>query len=216
MSSRQDHPDLSASLLDAERQAVRRLLATQVQSAEALQAHDCEVGALSDRRSAVPVLEAGAETGRAKTPGALAEIVKSVAVSVAERAKSYRPKRKRILWTSLVLILLLYPFFVLGCALVIVTMVASAYLLWGGDTFWRRVIAGYQRVQQCWPGTARQIKVRAFVLSKKWDRFLAVLPDRLADQLRGPDLRQIIAADARHDVVMSDRLTRLDDRGARS
>lgn len=130
--------------------------------------------------------------------------------SMLTRACRYRPERKSILWTSLVLMLLLQPFFVFGWSLAVVCFVVALYYFMGADTFWRRVIDGYRKAHRYWPQTARQAKLRAYVFAKKWDRFLNRLPDGMSDQFRVPDLRDVLAADAAHDAAMSDRLTRMD------
>lgn len=122
---------------------------------------------------------------------------------------AYRPDRKNILWTSLVLMLLLQPFFVLGWSLFFLGSVLLCFYVMGGDRFWRRVISMYQALQYRQPKLARAIKVRSYVLAKRWDSLLRHLPDGLATALRSPDLRNVIAADARHEAAVVDRLARL-------
>lgn len=133
-----------------------------------------------------------------------------VARLLLARARRYRPESKRILWTSLVLMLLLQPFFVFGWSLAIIACVFALYYFMGADAFWRRVIDGYRRYHSRFPEIARQAKLRAYVVAKRWDRFLNRLPVAVSDQLRVPDLRHVMAADAAHEAAMSDRLTRID------
>ena len=129
---------------------------------------------------------------------------------VMHRMLAYRPDRKAILWTSLVLLLLLQPFFVVGWALFIVAVLVSVLLFLGADTFWRRVISAYGFYAARFPQAARVLKLRAYVVNRKWERLLRWLPAALADQLRCPNLREIIAADVRHVAAMDSRLSRLE------
>lgn len=124
-------------------------------------------------------------------------------------AKTYRPKRKVIMGTSGALIVLLYPVAVMGWLLVIGILCLALYLIIGQERFWRGIIALFQAYAKKRPGRARVLKVRAYLVAKRWDRAVDWLPDGLADVLRAPDLRAIVAADARHDAVLSDRLGRL-------
>lgn len=130
--------------------------------------------------------------------------------TVMARVKAYDPDAKTIVWTSVVLMLLLQPVFVLGWSLALIAMVLAVYWLIGGDQFWRRVIRAYELAEPRWPVAARQAKLRGYAAAKKWDRLLSRLPVAVSDRLRVPDLRDVIAADAAHDAVMSDRLTRLE------
>ena len=125
------------------------------------------------------------------------------------RIKTYRPERKRILLTSLVLLLLLKPFFVIGWTAVGFIAVVLTFAILGADAFWRKVIDLYRLFARRKPAAARQLKIRAYLVARKWDRILQLAPAGLADQLRPPDLRDIVAADARHETAMQDRLQKI-------
>lgn len=133
----------------------------------------------------------------------------AVGAAVLSRIKAYRPDRKGIAWTSLVLLLLLHPLLVIGSSLAVMSVIILCYVVVGGDVFWRRVIRLFETLERRVPSLARQIKLRAYAFGKKWDRALARLPDPISDSLRGPDLRRVIAAEAHHDAVLTDRLSRL-------
>ena len=126
------------------------------------------------------------------------------------KVMSYRPDRKAILWTSLVLLLLLRPGLVFGWSLVAVLSLLLVYLFMGPDRFWRWVIVRFQRFARRHPEAARRLKCRAYVLARKWDSLLAWAPQGFADQFRSPDLREIIVADRRHAAIMAERLTQLE------
>ena len=145
----------------------------------------------------------------AKQPSRLAAMTKQLFRWAWERIKTYRPERKRILVTSLVLLLILKPFFVIGWTAVFVMAVVICFAVMGADAFWRKVIDMYQGFARRWPAHARVLKLRSYVLARKWDRLLGYLPAGLADQMRPPDLRDVIAADARHSSAMQDRLQRM-------
>jgi hypothetical protein len=126
-----------------------------------------------------------------------------------ERAKTYDPDTKTILRTSLVLLLILRPFLVIGWTLFAAFVVILTYLFMGPDQFWRQIIALHRAFARRRPEAARVLKLRAYVIARKWDSLLCWVPQGLADMLRSPDLRELIAADARHDEAMAKRLGRL-------
>ena len=195
--------------LDADLLAVRKVIEDNGDDVVSTARGETNTRADLRGRAALPPLEETAEPPGRSSGRSVKQLVRAGCHAAYLRAKAYRPERKRILWTSLVLMLLLQPFFVIGWSLFCVGLVVALYLLWGGNVFWRRLIAIYQKAAHRWPEPARHIKLRAYVMGKKWDWILDRVPDRIADQLRGPDLRRIIAADAQHDAVMSERLTRL-------
>lgn len=121
----------------------------------------------------------------------------------------YRPDRTRVLVTSLVLLLLLKPYFVIGWAAAVVTGVVVCYVVWGSDVFWWRVLSGYRWMKRRFPRSARRLRVRGYVLAKRWNRGVRRLPPPLANALKSPDLRAMAAADAAHHAVLSARLSRL-------
>lgn len=143
-------------------------------------------------------------------------VLKAGYTAARVRIRSYRPETKRILWTALVLMLLLQPFFVLGWSLALCASVCALYWYLGADEFCRRIIDLYRRGERRAPHMARQVKLRAYVVAKKWDYILLRLPEVMANRLRLPDLRDVLAADAAHSEIMSDRLTRLDRDAAAS
>jgi hypothetical protein len=159
----------------------------------------------------LPQLAGEAENHPGDRPGTFTQFVRAAATAGVQSIASYRPERGRIVRTSLVLMLLLQPLLVLGWSLAAAAGVAIYYLSVGGDAFWRKVISIYRWMQTRWPEMARRIKLRAFVIGRRWDRVLLELPSGLADQLRPPDLRQMMAADARHDAALAERLGRLHD-----
>jgi hypothetical protein len=123
--------------------------------------------------------------------------------------KSYRPQRKSILLTSAVLLLILQPRFVLGWLAFAVVLLLACYLLLGADAFWRKAVGLFAVIERYQPKAARRWKLRAYAFSKRWDRHLKKLPDPIADKLRLPDLRGLLAADDRHQAVLDARLSRL-------
>ena len=127
-----------------------------------------------------------------------------------EKVTSYRPDRKSIFWTSLVLLVLLRPGLVFGWSLVAALSLLLFYLFMGPDRFWRWVIARFRRFARRRPEAARRLKCRAYVLARKWDSWLTWAPQGFADQFRSPDLREMIVADQRHAEIMAERLTQLE------
>lgn len=131
-------------------------------------------------------------------------------ISVARgRVMGYRPDRKAVLLTSLVLLLLLKPGLVFGSILAALFAVFACYFLMGAEQFWRKILAVHAWMARRWPVTARVVKLRAYVLARKWDAKVAYLPQGLADMLYSPDLRAMLAADARREDVVAERLERL-------
>ena len=216
------HPKEENGVLnDADIQAVRTLIAENATDASAprvgaLEARSTVASKLEDlltsRRAGVaqfPELAGQAETVCEKSTGKFKRFARDAAHASLQSIKSYRPERRRIFWTSLILMLLLQPFLILGWSLAAGAAVLIYYLSVGGDAFWCKVLSVYSWMQKRWPDTARKIKLRAFVLGRRWDRVLLELPAGLADHLRPPDLRQMMAADAQHDAALNDRLSRL-------
>jgi hypothetical protein len=132
-----------------------------------------------------------------------------VSVRLLRRALAYRPERRSVLLTASVLLVLLRPGLVLAALLLCGILVAACYCSLGADAFWRRLLGLHQAWARRQPEPARRAWLRAMLLSRKWERLIARWPDRLADRLRPPDLRGLLAADARHHAALSDRLGRL-------
>lgn len=120
-----------------------------------------------------------------------------------------RQRRRWVLLALLVVFALVRPGLVFGSLVVSVILLASMRIAMGAEVFWRRVLAFYAVVETHRPGLARKIKLRAFVLSKKWQRLLDRLPEAVSDPFRPPDLVAIMAADARYDEVLAARLNQL-------
>lgn len=214
---------------DAELQAIRSLVqvnktevavraTTEVasQAASPTQSTRQEATALPNpaARKMLPPVSASEDTGAVDTedaPGKATIVLRRASAWALHQIKTYRPIRKNILWTSLVLLLLLKPFMVIGWTITLIVTVCVVFFALGADTFWRKVISLYQGYRRRYPEAARVLKVRSYAMAKKWDRLLNRLPDRMADVLRVPDLRALVKADARHDAALSDRLTRLRD-----
>ncbi|QJF50167.1 hypothetical protein [Roseobacter ponti] len=125
------------------------------------------------------------------------------------RVRAYRPERRAVLVTSAVLLLLLQPVFVIGWGVLLGILFVAFYLIVGEERFWKGVISQFRRYARRRPDAARRLKVRAWVLSRRWDRYTGILPDAVADMLRSPDLRAMIVADQKHAAALSERLNRL-------
>jgi hypothetical protein len=125
------------------------------------------------------------------------------------KIKTYRPNRRAIVWTSVILLLLLHPVAFVGWTLVAAIFLLAGYLMVGEDAFWRGVISMHGRYARVSPEAARRLRVQARLFARRWDRGLHWLPDRMADSLRAPDVRSLVVADARHEAAMLDRLRRL-------
>ncbi len=122
---------------------------------------------------------------------------------------SYRPERKKILLTSLVLLLILQPMWIVVPTLLCAIALAIAYHNMGSDGFWQRVVTLFRHWETRQPDKARVARLRAALWARKWDRLLAKLPGDWALHWRAPDLKAIAAAEAKHDAALTDRLTRL-------
>ncbi|WP_295314855.1 hypothetical protein [Roseobacter sp.] len=131
------------------------------------------------------------------------------------RIRAYRPERRAILVTSAVLMLLLQPVFVIGWGVLFGILFVAFYLIVGEERFWKGVISQFRRYARRHPDAARRLKLRAWVLSRRWDRYTAILPDAAADMLRSPDLRAMIVADQKHAAALSERLNRLNHEPSR-
>lgn len=213
----QEKTSKTVELTDTDLLAVRRIMAdgahiepTDRKGQAASGRHNAEMEKPAPRgQKRLPHLAQLVDSGQASREKSTRALISSVCRAVLARIRTYHPERKRILHTSLVLMLLLQPFFVIGWTFFLLGLVVALYVFWGGDLFWRRLIALYQKAERRWPEPARRLKLKAYVAGKKWDGILDRIPERLADPLRGPDLRRIATADAAHDAILSERLTRL-------
>ena len=127
------------------------------------------------------------------------------------RLKSYQPDRTNIFWTSIVLLGLLKPALVFGTMLGLLALCLVVRTCYGPEAFWLRVVSLHKTVARFAPDTARIVKLRAYAGAKRWDRFLSRGPAVLFDAFSSPDLRSLSAAEARHDAIVMDRLSRLDE-----
>ena len=153
-----------------------------------------------------PLSNAAAETPEENVVAWKAVQIGSRAV---EAVRNYRPESKLILRTSLILLLLLQPFFILGSMLVTVLLTFACYFYAGSDRFWRKIIRAYGALAKRQPDIARSLKLRAYVISRQWDSIVGHLPERIADAWRSPDLRSLVRADENHARAMNKRLDRL-------
>lgn len=200
---------------DADLEAVRKVIAgcaddAPPQTTERTEAEDASLAAGEGRgKWRFPQLKKAPDSEQALPLNGQTGVVASACRTALSRMKTYRPERKRILRTSLVLMLLLQPFFVIGWTVFLIGLVVALYVFWGGDVFWRKLIAVYQAAERKWPAPARQLKIRSYVISKRWNSLQDRIPQQVADRLRGPDLRQLAMADAQHEAILSERLGRL-------
>lgn len=155
------------------------------------------------QRSAAPKAEPAPTPA---SPGLAARM----AQAAVRKMRSYRPRTKIILGTSFVLLLLLHPGATIGWLLFALIFLVALYLIVGEDRFCRAVAALHGRYARVSPGAARRLRVRAQLAARKWNRWVLVLPQGLADSLQAPDVRALVMAEARHDAVLTERLGRLD------
>lgn len=223
------NPDSAPAATDAELEAIRNLMGTVAAApapatpevAQGLPKPVAEVApqepvaTIKQRQARAPSQTAPQQSPSQpaattpKPPSRAAVLARQAFFFCLARIKAYRPERKRILLTSLVLMLLLKPFFVIGWTTVAIMAVVVTFAIMGADEFWRKVVELYQRFARWRPDTARVLKLRAYVWARKWNRLLRFVPDGLADQMRPPDLRELMVADAKHASAMQDRLQRL-------
>ena len=165
------------------------------------------------KRVRLPAIEAVSEPGPDPEPRQrTAHMKKQARIVLAVlwlRIKTYRPHRGSVLLTSLVLLLVIQLAFVLGWTFLGLVIVLGCYFVMGSEAFWRRVLVLFATWQRIQPSSARSLKVRAYVLSRKWDKIIAKLPERLARKAQLPDLRNLMAADERHHAALNERLGRL-------
>ena len=204
----QDTKSRSQTMMDADLLAVREMMA-----AAQSEGRPSDVEASASRPRA-PRGEKFAKTMPRLAPQPVSEPAQQgrsarLAGFAWQRVRAYRPQRKRVLLTSLVLLFLLQPMFVLGWTAFGVVAVLICYHAMGGDAFWQRIVTLFRALERRRPAVARRIKLRSYAFSKKWERQIDRLPLQLADSLRLPDLRHLLAAEERHDAVLSDRLRKL-------
>lgn len=164
----------------------------------------------SDRLPAIePVEEPRVAMSERLKSGRVAQGAGVVTEFLWTRIKAYRPQRKSILLTSLVLLLVLQPGLVFGWTLAFISALAFCYFVMGGDAFWRKVVTVFKAWERRQPAPARGLKLRAYLFSKKWQKLLSKFPDRMTDALQLPELRGLLAADEKHDAALTARLNSL-------
>ncbi len=134
---------------------------------------------------------------------------KRVAKILWARIKAYRPECKSVLLTSMVLLLILKPFMVLGWVVCFVAMIVFFHFVLGSDDFWRRIAKMFKAWERVQPKQARVLKLRTYAATKKWEKMASKLPSWIAHYLRPPDLRGLLAAERRHNTALNQRLSRL-------
>ena len=132
-----------------------------------------------------------------------------IAACGARAVGGYRPQSGRILRTSLILMLLLQPFLTLGSFLMTFGIAVACRLYSGQERFWGKVISTYRVLARHMPDAARVLKLRAYVVARRWDAFVGQLPEKLAEACSSPDLRGMIRAEEQHLKSVSSRLNRL-------
>jgi hypothetical protein len=207
--------DLAVSSDDADLMAIRQLIALNDDPTDdappedrsdppkALRQRPTEAHSAPARCAPAPApMEAG-KTER--QTGQIAELLTRLPGSI----KAYRPRARIVIATSMLLLLLLYPVAVIGWAVVAAIFLLALYLIVGEDRFWLGAVSLHGRYARINPAGGRRLRVRARLAARRWDRWVAYLPDRLADTLRSPDVRALVLAERRHDAVLTDRLNRL-------
>lgn len=119
------------------------------------------------------------------------------------------PTRKSFVIGGVILLVALNLQVVFWLLLFVIAAIIGSCLFWGSDALWHCVISGFRWLKQRHPPTARHLKVRGYLLTKRWDRVVGCLPAAFADGMKSPDLRAIAAADAQHDAALTARLSRL-------
>ena len=119
------------------------------------------------------------------------------------------PTRRSYVIGGVILLVALNIQVVFWLLLFLFSGIVLSYIYWGSDGFWHRVILSFRWVKRRYPRTARQLKVRSFLLAKQWDRAVQGLPAAFPDHMKSPNLRDMAAADAQHDAALTERLRRL-------
>jgi hypothetical protein len=207
---------LTVSNDDADLRAIRQLIALNDDPEEDARSEDHSTPPKALRQRRIEPCPLPAQV--APAPQVATEAVKTEQQTgnIAERLsrlpdsiKTYRPSARTVIATCMLLLLLLYPVAVIGWTVVAAIFLLALYLIVGETRFWLGVVSLHGRYTRINPAAGRRLKVRARLTARRWDRWVAYLPDTLADTLRSPDVRALVLAERCHDAVMTDRLNRL-------
>ena len=129
---------------------------------------------------------------------------------LGKRVSAYRPTPRHLAIASVLLLMLVRPhWFVIGAILALVLIVGT-FLLFGADRIWQTLLWMLDRVERNDPARGARLRNRLDRFAVRWDAFLDMLPDGIADELYMPDFQDLNRDKvAELDQRVSERLYRM-------
>lgn len=153
-----------------------------------------------------------------KTPETARPRVGAASPDVLSRAiakvRAFRPSRRQIIWSSIALVVLIWPALVVLALVLSIFTVIGVFLACGSDRVWSGAVRLLKWYMARAPERGASLAVRLDRFALRWDNFLDRFPDGWVDGLYLPDLQSLLEADDRHDAVMATRLQRLQEQTA--
>lgn len=195
---------------DADLIAIRNLLREDRNSeSSAHEMPETKSAGRASARTVFPKVRSAEAPAKGWTTGSSTGLIATFKDTALSRIRSYRPSVKAIIGTGLVVLFLLNPVSVIGWTLVGAVFMLSLYMIAGEERVCRSLAAVHARYERINAKSARVLGVRCRLAARKWNRWVSILPQRMADTLQAPDFRAVMRAEIRRDAALEDRLKRL-------
>ena len=162
------------------------------------------------RATDLPELEA-ADTAAPRT-GRVVRLL-AAAKRLFAAIRGFQPTTRHLALASAALLFVVRPhWFVIGAVLALLLTIGT-FMTLGADRIWHGVLAWLDRVEARDPARAADLRAKLDSFACRWDGILDVFPDGMVDSLYMPDFQAMKQAEADHDAVVSERLSRMVQEG---
>ncbi len=160
-----------------------------------------------------PIEHVMAEPDAAPLPAPAPSLVRTLIGTAIAHIKGFRPTRRQIIAAALILVVLIWPAWVIFFAVLNLIVVLGVFLCFGGDRVWGGVVRALSWYIQRAPERGTRLTARIDRFADRWDGILDRFPDGWVDGLYLPDVRALLEADKLHDDALNARFDRMSQHG---
>ncbi|WP_299602602.1 hypothetical protein [uncultured Tateyamaria sp.] len=129
--------------------------------------------------------------------------------SMISRVRRFEPKTRHLALASAALLFVVRPHWFVIAAVIAVVLIVATFLTLGADRIWTSVLGWLDRIEMKDHGRAEDLRAKLDTFAYRWDSVLDVFPDGMVDSLYMPDFQSLQQAEAEHQQVVAERLSRM-------
>lgn len=156
------------------------------------------------RRRATDLPELEKDTYEQKRTGVLHRLMGTIS-----RVRRFEPTTRHLALASAALLFVVRPNWFVIAAVIILVAVVATFVSLGADRIWTSVLNWLDRIEMKNPGRAEDLRAKLDTFAYRWDSVLDVFPDGMVDSLYMPDFQSLQQAEAEHQQVVAERLSRM-------